>query len=131
MAKQSLKSNGLDEWKKKLEGVDFTLPSGLEVKLRPATVTDFLLSGEVPDTLTPMLKILDGSANSSEDEYLELMIKIAPLVNAIAAFVTIEPKFSLEPKGDETDIMVMPGDDRLFIFNMVMGQGDDLKPFRP
>jgi hypothetical protein len=129
--KNPLKTQTLAEWIDKWErGVMVVLPSGFEIRVRPAQLTDFIMSGEVPDTLTPLLKFLDSVGDDSELGNLETVARLAPLIDAVVAHITIEPKFSANPGKDEHNIKALPADDRVYLWALVTGQADDLRPFR-
>jgi len=126
-----LKTQTLTEWLEKWErGVMVTLPSGFEIRVRPAQLTDFIMSGEVPDTLTPLLKFLDRGDDNKELSEMEWIAKLAPLMDAAVSAITIDPKFSITPGKGEHNIKALPADDRAHLWALMTGQADDLRPFR-
>ena len=44
----------LDEWRARQQGEDYTLPSGLDVRLKKVALLDLVQRGQIPDTLKKM-----------------------------------------------------------------------------
>jgi len=117
----------LKEWRKKREeGELFTLPSGLDVRVRRVSLLDLAEHGEIPAPLAAMVNaVLDTEVHAlTVDDVPEYGRTIDLVVKA----VMVSPPVADEP--DETHVAVseIPMKDRLALYNWA-NQREALRPF--
>ena len=80
----------LEEWKKaRAEGEEFTLPSGLDVKLRKVTALDLVLAGSIPTTLYATIDQYISAAGGVDAERFR---EFEPMVNAVCEACFASPR---------------------------------------
>jgi virulence-associated protein VagC len=103
----------LAEWRARQAGEEYTLPSGLDVKLKQVSLVDLAQGGRIPQTLRApvdeIMKMREGDRLTVED-----LQKFAAVVDLVA----------------ELDITELPFGDRQSIFSWANAQADALMPFR-
>lgn len=114
----------LAEWRRARAGADFTLPSGLAVRLRRCQLLDLAEQGRIPTPLVGLANALlasDSLALTVEDYR-----QYAPVINAIAAACLVSP----EGDGAPFEIEELPAADRLAIYNWANDITVAVQPFR-
>jgi hypothetical protein len=109
-----------------------TLPSGLVIMLRDVTMTDLLFTGKLPQS---MLTIAQAAATdeSSKIDLKDLASNghdLKLLVNELVLLCVVEPKIAETPDEDHIGIDELNGDDKMFIFNWVNREVEQIRPFR-
>lgn len=129
-------------WKKR--PAIFTLPSGNRMRIRRASLQQFLSNGIIPNSLMAIVQssIQTGNTKSVDDELKEIMndpLKLAELMelmDSVTLFCALEPRVLPAPESeadrDEALLYVDELDeaDKTFIFNAAIGGTSDLEPFR-
>lgn len=110
----------LDEWRKQRLGEEFTLPSGLAVRLRRCQLLDLAEQGRIP---TPLIGLANQLlASDSLALTVEDYRQYAPIINAIAAACLVAP--------EGLEIEELPAADRLAIYNWANDITVAVQPFR-
>ena len=112
----------LAEWRaRQKEGEAFTLPSGLEVRLKKVALMDLAQAGQIPTTLrAPVAETLKRKPDQPLD--LNDVEKFAQVLDIVVKACIIEPA-ELEPAE-------LPNADKLAIFNWANQPAGRLEPFR-
>ena len=109
-----------------------TLPSGLPVTLRDVTMTDLLLTGKLPDAIADIAT--DAAKNSAQEIDLKQLMKNAPdfkvMLDALVASALVTPLIG--EAADEAHITLdeLSSDDKMFVFNWVNREVEQIKSFR-
>lgn len=110
----------LSEWRKAREGEPFTLPTGLEVKLRRCQLLDLAEQGRIP---APLIGLANAALASSG---MALTVKdfreYAPLINVIVQACVAAPEGL---RAEE-----LPAADRIAIYNWANEVIVAVQPFR-
>jgi hypothetical protein len=118
----------LDEWRKaRSDGEPFTLPSGLDVRLRKVTALDLVLQGTLPTTLYAKA---DAYINERGGIDAEKFVEFEPVINALCVACVVDPKVGLNGEGDLA-VTEIPIEDRLEIFSWANQASGALQKFRP
>ena len=113
----------LAEWRA-AQVTEATLPSGLEVKLRKATVVDLAQSGRIPETIRPAVDQMLAREKAKQDQSMTLAD-----LEQFAAVVDVVVKACLvEPSG--LDVAELPFTDRQAIFLWANEASAKLATFR-
>lgn len=138
MAKQKTAVNGqhptpANVWRKaREEGEIITLPSGNVARLRPVPLDLLIISGGIPDLLTPIAaKTLwveqDPEAIGNATELAE---GFAKLVNIIVPLAFLEPRVVEEPGEGEISLDDIEFSDKVAVFNLATAGAFALGKFR-
>ena len=113
-----------NEWmERRNAGEKATLPSGLDVVVKRASVGDMVERGEVPQTVMPQARQFIGGGGGTTMT-LERFKEFSSLVNFICATCVVEPQ---EVKADPS---LLPYTDRITLFNWANEVNATLKTFR-
>jgi hypothetical protein len=122
------------EWRKaREEGYVITLPSGNAIRLRSIALDTLILSGKLPDLLTPVAArslwtFDDGGAIADETEMAK---NYAELIHLIVRAGVIEPRIVENPEADdEISMDDLEFNDKVFIFNACIAPAAALQNFR-
>lgn len=109
------------EWKRQREeGEEAQLPSGLTVRLRKAGLMDLVGRGDIPQTLHP--QVAEWISGKSPDlDGFQGLVEIATLVAQACVLSPVEVR---------EDVMLLPVEDRMAIFQWANEEGASLKTFR-
>ena len=112
----------LAEWRaRQQEGEAFTLPSGLEVRLKKVALIDLAQAGQIPTTLrAPVAEMLKRKPDQAVD--LADVEKFGQVLNIVVAACIVEPA-DLKPEE-------LPSFDKQTIFNWANQSAGKLEPFR-
>jgi hypothetical protein len=111
----------LEEWRKKqATGESFTLPSGLDVRLRKVGMLDLATQGKIPATLAPRINELMKPGGMATGN-LEQVAEMAGVVDVVCQACLVWPEMSVTELSYE---------DRLAIFNWASTVSAKLSPFR-
>ena len=112
----------LAEWRtRQQEGEAFTLPSGLEVRLKKVALIDLAQAGQIPTTLrAPVAEMLKRKPDQAVD--LADVEKFGQVLNIVVAACIVEPA-DLKPEE-------LPSFDKQVIFNWANQPTGKLEPFR-
>lgn len=115
----------LQEWRAHRQGNEaFTLPSGLEVTLKPVTLQDLVIQGKIPDTLFSAIDDLGERAkkpNALEGLNVTDLAEMAQIMTIVCRAAIVAPT--------ELDVNELPFDDRIAIFNRANQEAAKLAPF--
>lgn len=109
---------------------DLSLPSGLTVTVRDASVMDLIIDGKLPQTLLSMIvdetkdqAQVDLSMFSGSNDY-------GALINGMVRICVVDPPVA--DVADETHLGIdeLPGEDKLAIFNYANREVEQVKSFR-
>jgi len=108
-------------------GEAFTLPSGLDVKLKRVTLLDLVTQGKIPTTLSAQANEVHTSGKLPLSRFSEF----EPLINIVVAACIVEPTVELErTHSDRLFVSDLPIDDRLAIFTWAGSEAAPLRKFR-
>ena len=112
----------LAEWRaRQKEGEAFTLPSGLEVRLRKVALMDLAAAGQIPTTLrAPVAEILKRRPDQSVD--LSDVEKFAQVLDVVCKACIVAPA--------ELDVAELGSFDKQAVFNWANQPAGKLEPFR-
>ena len=117
----------LQEWRQRGETV--TLPSGLVVRYVEASLLDLAINGEIPAPLVSMVnQLISGEEDS--DVAIEDFAQMAPLINNLIKVAVVEPPVADEPDDEHLGVEELPATDRLFLFNLLNAEDQQIEPFR-
>ncbi len=128
---QAAKALTLSDWRAcRLH--DLTLPSGLAVKVRDVSMTDLLFTGKLPES---MLDIAQTAADQGKQDIdLKSLVKNGHdfdiLVRELVLLCVVEPPMAEKADDEHLGIDELNGNDKMFIFNWVNREVDQLRPFR-
>lgn len=117
----------LSEWRKQREeGEKFTLPSGLEVRLRRCDLLDLAEQGEIP---TPLVGLVSKMLGETVEIKAENAGETMGAINLVVKACLVEPPAA--DVGDATHIVVdeLTTKDRLAIYNWANLGASRLAPF--
>lgn len=121
-------------WRKpREEGFIINLPSGNVAKLRPVALDRLVLTGRIPDLLSPVAaEALWVQTNEAEMKGQgELLKRYTELVNLIVPFALMEPRIVESPTGDdEITLDDLDFTDKVAIFQVATQPATVLKRFR-
>ena len=111
---------------------DMTLPSGLQVKVRDVTMTDLMFTGKLPQVM------IDLAQESAEQGKIKLDLKMLTenaqefrqLVDTLILLCVVEPPIAEKADEEHLSLDEMNGDDRMFIFNWVNREVEQVRSFR-
>lgn len=112
----------LDEWRaRQQEGEAFTLPSGLDVRLKRVALLDLVQGGKIPATLkAPVGELLKRKPDAAVD--LADMEKFGDVLDLVAGACLVGP--------EGLDVAELPSSDKQAIFNWANQAAAQLEPFR-
>jgi hypothetical protein len=112
----------LPEWRaRQQEGEAFTLPSGLDVRLKRVALLDLAHAGQIPTTLrAPVAEMLKRKPDQAVD--LGDLEKFGQVMDVVCAACLIGP--------EELEVQELPSSDRQAIFNWANAPAERLSPFR-
>jgi hypothetical protein len=118
----------LKTWRqKKQAGERFTLPSGLVVALRKASLLDLAEQGQIPAPLT-------GAVDALLSERRTLTVQTAReflvVVNVVVKATLIDPPIAEEPGDGVLGVAELSVADRLAIYDWATEETAALRPFR-
>lgn len=113
----------IDEWRARQEqGEAFTLPSGLDVRLKKVALLDLVQGGLIPNDLrAPVSEVLKRKPDQGID--LADLEKFGPVLDVVARACIVEPA--------GLDVAELPAVDKQVIFNWANSATAALRPFRP
>lgn len=112
----------LQEWRARQAGGEaFTLPSGLDVRLKKVAVLDLVHGGQIPQTLqAPVAEMLKRKPDAAVE--MADLEKFGKVLDLVAKACIVEPE-GLDPAE-------LPTTDKQEIFNWANGAAGKLQPFR-
>jgi len=112
----------LAEWRaRQQEGEAFTLPSGLEVRLKKVALMDLAQAGQIPTTLrAPVAEMLKRRPDQPVD--LADVEKFGQVLDIVVKTCIVEPA--------DLDVAELPSHDKQVVFNWANQAAGRLEPFR-
>lgn len=112
----------LEQWRaRQSEGEAFTLPSGLDVRLKKVALLDLVHIGQIPgDLRAPVAEMLKRKPDQGID--LTDLEKMGPVLDVVARACIVEPA--------GLDVAELPSGDKQAIFNWANSAAAALRPFR-
>lgn len=112
----------LAEWRaRQQEGEAFTLPSGLEVRLKKVALMDLAQAGQIPTTLrAPVAEMLKRRPDQPVD--LADVEKFGQVLDVVCRACIVEPA--------DLDVAELPSHDKQVVFNWANQATGRLEPFR-
>lgn len=132
-------TSGLEWRKPREEGYLKELPSGNWARLRPVTPDMLLVTGEIPDILTPLVMkmLFEGIDNkdlevvTKPENMLEHAKETIDFFNSFCKLAFVEPKIVDNPRSDdEMHILDVTVEDRGFVFQLCIQPVEVLRSFR-
>jgi hypothetical protein len=140
-AQQRRKASSISDWKKAPEPIE--LPSGLFMTVKNTSLSTFIQTGQIPNSL---MSVVTGAVNSKKKSDKDTMDQIiadpkalAKMFEAVDKFVTliaIDPEVSMPPvndvdrRGDLLYADEIEMGDKMFLFQRSIGGTTDLESFR-
>lgn len=128
------KPTSANEWRKpREEGYVVTLPSGHAARLRPVALDVLIITGKLPDLLTPLAAKSLWLETDSEKigNEAEQARGYAELVNLIVPAAMLEPRMVTDPQNDDE---IGPEDmdfvDKVAVFQLATQPAEVLRRFR-
>lgn len=116
----------LRAWRER-QVTEMDLPSGLTVKLKPVSLVDLMINGEIP---APLLSQVQTLIDSKSEVELSKIGDYMETINLAVKACVISPPLADEPDEDHLSVSELPLDDRMAIFNFANQAAESLKPFR-
>jgi len=112
----------LAEWRaRQQQGEAFTLPSGLEVRLKKVALMDLAQAGQIPTTLrAPVAEMLKRRPDQPVD--LADVEKFGQVLDIVVKTCIVEPA--------DLDVAELPSHDKQVVFNWANQAAGRLEPFR-
>lgn len=111
---------------------EMELPSGLKVMVADVTITDLMLSGNLPPALLAMAEKAEKSGQQEID--LGMISKNAPefaaLLDALTLLAVKDPPIAKQADEDHLGLDELPGDDKFAIFQFINRETAAVQPFR-
>lgn len=130
-----------EEWRKAREqGFPTRFPSGLEADIRPVEVDFFVLHGEIPDLLAPLInEMIGGKPYKIELPPMEELAKKREwlkFLTDLCKFAFVKPQIVDKAEGeklgkDEVKPEDVPFVDKYWLFTKFANPSARIKPFRP
>jgi hypothetical protein len=121
-------------WRKsREEGEVVTLPSGNVARLRPVALDQLIISGKLPDLLTPIAakSLWTETDTSTIADQVETAKGFAELVNLVVPLAMLTPRIVLDPQADDEIAMDdIEFSDKIAIFQLATGGSTVLRAFR-
>lgn len=112
----------LAAWRAKQAGEEFTLPSGLDVTLRRASLIDLAQRGAIPETLRPAVDDLTARGTGAQKLTVDELGEFTKVVDVIVAACIVGP--------EGLTVEELPWDDRMAIYQWANESSGKLAPFR-
>lgn len=138
--------SGVGDFKKKKSGKLLPLPSGLTIRAQRPDVIQMIKKGSV---INPLLEIVMESIDKGKETKIEEIVgnkdgqldleritDMYEMVDAVVCEVFVEPKCHPAPgsRADRSDDLLyvdeVDAEDKMFIFQWVLGGTDDIASFR-
>lgn len=120
----------LGAWRESRQaGEQFTLPSGLVMRLRRVSLMDLATQGEIPAPLVGLVESL--LQRDSVELSLEEFGQYGRVTGLVAKAAAVDPPVADEADGEHLGVDELPMADRIAIFNWANGGVRSLRPFRP
>ena len=112
----------LEEWRaRQQQGEAFTLPSGLDVRLKKVALLDLAQAGQIPTTLrAPVAEMLKRKPDQTVD--LADVEKFGQVLDVVCKACIVAPA--------ELDVAELSGYDKQTVFNWANQPAGKLEPFR-
>ena len=112
----------LEEWRaRQQQGEAFTLPSGLEVRLKKVALIDLAQAGQIPSTLrAPVAEMIKRKPDQAVD--LGDMEKFGQVLDVVCKACIVAP--------EGLDVAELPSYDKQVVFNWANQAAGKLEPFR-
>jgi len=112
----------LQEWRaRQTEGEAWTLPSGLDVRLKKVALLDLVHGGQIPDTLkAPVAEMVKRRADAAVE--LADLVKFGAVLDLVAGACIVQPEGLTAAE--------LPTADKQAIFNWANSAAAALSPFR-
>jgi len=112
----------LEEWRVRQQtGEAFTLPSGLDVRLKRVALLDLVQGGQIPQTLkAPVAELMKRKPDQTPD--LADIEKFGGVLSMVARACIVEPT--------DLDVSELPAADKQAIFEWANQAAGKLEPFR-
>lgn len=121
-------------WRKpREEGEVVTLPSGNVARLRPVALDQLIISGKLPDLLTPIAakSLWTETDTASIGDQVETAKGFAELVNLVVPLAMLTPRIVADPQADdEISMDDIEFSDKIAIFQLATGGSTVLRAFR-
>lgn len=129
-----LKPTSGQQWRKAREvGETIRLPSGNIATLRPVPLDQLMLSGKIPDLLTPIAarSLWAETDTSNIADQVETAKGFAELINLIVPLAVLRPRIVDNPQSDdEISLEDIDFSDKIAIFQLATGGSQTLSLFR-
>lgn len=111
---------------------ELALPSGMPVWVKDLTMTDLMLTGKLPDVMFDLAD--DANQNGIGSVDLRKFSKNGPefesLLDTLVKLCIVEPPIAALGDEDHVGLREINADDKMFIFNWVNREVEQLRPFR-
>jgi hypothetical protein len=127
---QQARRAAIAEWRKSRTH-EATLPSGLPVVLRDATIMDLMVGGNIPQTLLDIIvKSAEQGSGQVDLQTFSGAQGFGQLVNELVKICLVEPAIAVQADDDHITLDELSGDDRMFVFNWANREVSAAEPFR-
>ena len=109
---------------------ELTLPSGLTVSVRDASMMDLMLSGKLPEAVMDFVNEQQDAKEVDLKKVARSAADFNAMLDAAVLSCVVDPPVA--PKGDEIHLGLdeLGGDDKMAIFNWLNREVSELRPFR-
>ena len=129
---QQAKREKLAQWRASQKH-ELALPSGLNVLVRDASLTDLMIAGTIPQTF---LNEIAAAAETGSNKVNVDLKKFAgsqdfgALIQGIVRVCLLEPRIVETPDDDNITLDELSGDDKMAIFEWANREVEAVRPFR-
>jgi len=111
---------------------EIQLPSGLYVKLRDVTITDLMLTGNLPPAFVSLVEDSqkDGKQEIDIKAVMDNMADFAPVLNVMLEASLVEPKLGKTSDDEHVTLEEISYNDKMFIFEWLNREVSQVKNFR-
>jgi len=128
---QQAKRMNLAEWRaSRVKELD--LPSGLLIKLRDVTITDLMLTGNLPPAFTSFIEETQSAGKQQIDikDIMSNMKEFAPVLDIMLEAALVEPKIGSIQDDEHITIDEVSYNDKMFIFQWLNREVSQVNTFR-
>ncbi len=128
---QNAKQINLAEWRAS-QLHELLLPSGLTITLKDITMTELMLSGQLPGSILAVAEEVKANGQQSIDlkQIAKNGAEFGAMLNMIVKLSLIWPKLGDVPDDETATLDDFSGDDKMAIFNFINREVEQLKSFR-
>jgi len=109
---------------------ELSLPSGLTVSVRDASIMDLVINGNIPETLMGSIMNQVGNGEQVDLSMFSSDNEFGKLINEMVKICVVDPPIADVADEDHLALSELSGDDKMAIFNHANREVEQVKTFR-